>query len=450
MTDNNKTVATLTGLMVFVIGTSIFSMHFGASCMLWPTTWGRNSGVDFLGAFAGFFFSGLVLPLMAYFAVANSGGPLFTVMSRVSEKFAYTFGTLTVMLLGPLFVIPRMSAASWDAISRVTSWDKSANAWGMSVVFAVFYYAIVYWFIYKETKIVDKLAKILVPTLIGVEVVLIGTTILFPIGEPVARNYAQSPFAYGFINGYQTMDLPCALMFAGIIIIDLKNRLRTGLSSAIRPYLLSTGIVGFLLLGSIMGGEFWRGHTASGVFPDSSYAKLSADIIMHQLGNVGATFFNVALIFAAMTTAIGLTAGTAEFVVTASKKRYTYQQGALACLVLTVIVSVTGLDAIIKWTGPTLNFVYPVLIAVVFFTAMLPRRYAAMRGAAYFCTGWGLVEAVHGYMLLFGYPEGLNVLMRLVPLGMDGMGFFLFLALGAVYGHFMLQKGVAPALVTEF
>ena len=67
------------------------------------------------------------------------------------------------------------------------------------------------------------------------------------------------------------------------------------------------------------------------------------------------------------------------------------------------------------------------LIAVVFFTAVLPRRYAAMRGAAYFCTVWGLVEAVHGYMLLFGYPEGLNVLMRLVPLGMDGMGFFLFL-----------------------
>jgi len=436
--NNSKQSYTLPFLVLLAIGGSVFAMHYGASCMLWPTTWGRNSGTAVWPAFFGFAVTGLLLPFLGYFAVQKGGGPLFTLANKVGPNFAQIFGAFTVLIMGPLFVIPRMSAAAWDALSKIFGLESSP--WIILLLFTVAYYAITYWFIYKQTAIVDKVSKILVPLLVLMEVIIIGKCLLFPLGTQVAPNYTQNPFSYGFINGYQTMDLPAALMFAGIILTDIANRVK-GNKNAVLSNLVKASVIGFIILGVIEVGEFLLGASTGSVYADLDYAKLFATVVLDQFGMAGASMFNVALVFAAMTTAIGLTAGTAEYFVDAGKGKWSYNKIAIATLVVSTIISVCGLNEIVKWTAPILNMIYPPCIALVLFVVFFPPRFVgAMRGACYASLGWGVVEAVSGYLGLVGVEKAFQGLYSVIPGANDGFGFVIFFIAGAIIGHFAFKN----------
>ena len=446
----DSTKQSLGFVTIMMIGFAIFSMHFGASCMLWPTTWGRDSGSEFLLCFAGFFLSGLILPALAYLAVSKGGGPLYTLSYQVGPKFVATFGTICVLLTGPLFTIPRMSAASWDAISRVTGLDMAEGAFAMSVVFQIAYYAIVYWFIYKESMIVDKLSKILVPALIIIEIAVIGKAIIDPVGPVAPRNYPQSAMAYGFVNGYQTMDLTCALMFAGIIVHDLKNRLGEH-SPRVNYYLVLTGFLGFAIMGSVQLGEMYRGSVSSVLFPDLNYAKLSATVVLEQYGNVGGIIFNICLAFAAMTTAIGLAAGCGVYFENATRGKWRYKRASIATLILSCFISIIGLGTIVVWATPGLYLVYPPAIALVLCLCFLTEFTGGTRGACWGAFVWGIFEAGEGYVKLFGKTTGNPDIsnpfawIHDVPLMEYGLGFLWLTIAGFIIGHIIWKK--APVAV---
>jgi len=439
MENQNSKTYTLPFLVLLAVGGSIFAMHYGASCMLWPTTWGRNAGTSWLPTFMGFAFTGLLLPFLGYFAVEKGGGPLFTLANKVGPKFAQIFGAFTVLIMGPFFVIPRMSAAAWDALSKIFGWESSS--WLLLFVFTVAYYAITYWFIYKQTAIVDKLSRILVPLLVVMELVIITKCLLDPIGVPVAKNFAENPFGYGFLNGYQTMDLPAALMFAGIILTDLVNRIKGSDKKVIFNNLVKAGIIGFIILGVVELGEFMLGASTGSVYANLDYAKLFATVVLKQFGMVGAMVFNVALVFAAMTTAIGLTAGTAEYFVDAGKGKWSYQKIAIVTLVVSTLISVCGLAKIVAWTAPILNLIYPPCIALVLFIVFFPPKFnGAMKGACYASLGWGVVEAIKGYMGLCGVENALQGLYNIIPGANIGFGFVIFLIAGAIIGHLTFKN----------
>lgn len=440
---SNNGVIKLAPIVLLAIGLAVFAMHYGASCMLWPVTWGRNAGTSLWPTFGGFFISGVILPFLAYIAVNKGGGPLFTLSAKVGTKFAQFFGAFTILIMGPLFVIPRMSAAAWDALSKVFGLEGAP--WIALLAFTVAYYAITYWFIYKEGEIIDKVAKILVPLLLILEVAIIVKALIHPIGVPVAKMFDESPFAYGFINGYQTMDLPAALMYAGIIVADVKNRIDP-LKPSVNVMQKSTGynlvagaIIGFIVLLLIFIGEFLLGASSGSVMADVGYAKLFMSIVVHHWGTVGGAVFNVALVFAAMTTAIGLTAGTGNYFVEASGGKWKYTTICIVTLIVSTIISVTGLEQIIRWTAPILNMIYPPCIALVLFTIFAPKFIGAMRGACYASLGWGIVEAANGYLGLIGFENAFVGLYNIVPGANLGFGFVIWFVLGAIIGHFLLK-----------
>lgn len=104
---------------LLLVSATIFSLHFGAASMLWPTTWGRDSGLSYPVAFMGFFLSGIFLPWLGYLAVSKGKATFYGLTRNVGRKFCLIYGGITVLALGPLFAVPRMSAASWDAVSRL-------------------------------------------------------------------------------------------------------------------------------------------------------------------------------------------------------------------------------------------------------------------------------------------------------------------------------------------
>ncbi len=440
---NDNGIIKLSPLVLLAIGGAVFAMHYGASCMLWPVTWGRNAGTDLWPTFSGFFISGVILPFLAYIAVYKGGGPLFTLAGKVGPKFSQFFGAFTVLVMGPLFVIPRMSAAAWDALSQVFGWH--AAPWIGVFSFTVLYYAVTYWFIFREDEIIDKMSRILVPLLLILELAIIIKAVLYPIGVPVPRMFSESPFAYGFINGYQTMDLPAALMYAGIIIADVKLRIDPMkpsihiMQKSVGWNVVAGAIVGFIILLAIFIGEFYLGNSSGSVMADVDYAKLFMSIVVHHWGTVGGAVFNVALIFAAMTTAIGLTAGTAHYFVDASGGKWKYTTICIATLVVSTLISVCGLEQIIKWTAPILNMIYPPCIALVLFTIFAPNFLGAMKGACWASLGWGVVEALNGYLGIIGFEGAFTGLYNIVPGANLGFGFVIWFILGAIVGHFFFK-----------
>ncbi|MFR8275345.1 MAG: branched-chain amino acid transport system II carrier protein [Desulfovibrio fairfieldensis] len=418
---------------LLLVSATIFSLHFGAASMLWPTTWGRDSGLSYPVAFMGFFLSGIFLPWLGYLAVSKGKATFYGLTRNVGRKFCLIYGGITVLALGPLFAVPRMSAASWDAVSRLFSIEAGGRAFLLSILFMLAFYLVTLWFFYQKGAIVNRVGKILVPVFLLMEIIIIAVSIYMPVGEAAGKNYALHPLGYGFINGYQTMDLICAIMFSGFIIYDLQMRLGKDTRSVNRA-LAVAGLLGFLIRACAQFGEMYRCSTASSVFPDLSYAKLSATLALVQLGVAGGIVFNFCLFMACLSTAIGLLAGTASFIEEASGGKISYKTASLLCFLTAFIVSCAGFEAIFTWATPILQFIYPPCIALALCHAFLSRFTGGLRAACYAAALWGLADAAAEYLKLFGVQDP-GLLLALVPGYEYGLAFIWLTVAGWLCGQ---------------
>jgi LIVCS family branched-chain amino acid:cation transporter len=307
-----------------------------------------------------------------------------------------------------------------------------------SVIFQVIFYTVTFWFLYKETKIIDKLTRILVPALVLMEVTIIGYAIISPLGPQAQPNFEGSVIARGFVDGYQTIDLICALMFASIIIVDIKHRLGPA-TSKLNYYLVITGLFGFLIMSAIQCGEMFRGSTASVLLPDVNYAKLSATIVLEQMGTAAGMGFNICLVLACLTTAIGLISGCGRFLASATKGRLSYISACILTSVCAFLTSITGLATIVQWVTPVLQLIYPPAIALTLCLCFLTPYQGGMRGACYATAIYGLLDALHLWLPMLGFAGGIPGLAA-IPGQANGLGFVWFMVLGWLLGHFVLWK----------
>jgi len=421
--------------VIAAVGGSVFAMHFGGSCMLWPVTWGQQSGSSVYIAYLGIFISAIIFPWLAYLAVAREG-TLFTVAAKsVNKAFAQVFGGLTVLVLGPLFAIPRMSAASWDAICQIFGLDYSPLP--ALLVFTFAYYSIAFWFLYRRSQVIDKIAKYLLPVLLLTIVAVVTKSLVSPLSDRVPRFFTEHPFSYGFLNGYQTMDLPAALMFATLVIAGLSEGY--GLNDRLlNRYLVLTAGFGFFLLGTSHFTQMLVGASTGELFTHVSYARLYATIILELWGPVGGAVFNVALLFAALTSAVGLAGGTASYFEEASGGKLPYLACTAVTLFLSALVSMVGLNEIIRLTAPILDIIYPPAIVIVLFTVLAPGMKGARAGAALAAFAWGLFEGLNGYISMFGSGSALQGVRNFFPGAEAGFGWVLLTVIGALAGHFLL------------
>ena len=88
---------------LFMMGGALFSMHFGASSMVWPMNWGKESGSSVLIAFAGAFITSLLLTLLAYVALSRGNGSYSKIATRVlGNKLGKFYTVLTIVILGQI------------------------------------------------------------------------------------------------------------------------------------------------------------------------------------------------------------------------------------------------------------------------------------------------------------------------------------------------------------
>lgn len=446
----------LSVLSLFLMGGALFAMHFGASSMIWPMTWGKESGSAVLLAYVGVFITALLLPFLAYVALSRGKGTFLGVTTRALPKFGQFFCGATIMILGPLYVIPRMSAASWDAILQITGLQIDSML--PIVVFSCFYYLLTYWFVSSRSKMVDKISNILFPVLLLIVVGVIVKGLATPLSAWTEPTYDKPAIVYGFTEGYATGDLLCGLVFGIIILQNLRekgvadNRLN---AMVIKVGIIGIGMLCLTHLGHMLVGAF-VGDTL-----ELSYASLYTQVVLELWGRIGGIFFSVALVFASLTTAIGLTAATAEYFEEATKGRLSYRKGAILVLIGSTIIGSIGLNTIVVFFAPLLDAFYPGAIVITLYYSFMPdclnpRRLNAMRFATIASFLMGLLDVLHTYNGLFGLNiEAYTAFYQMIPLTAYKLSWVPAAVLFLLIGYFAYrpkeeaQEGVIVAETAE-
>lgn len=420
-------------------GAATFAMHFGGSCMLWPVTWGQQSGSSVLSAMVGIILTALLLPWAAYLAMVKGEGSFWDMAARINKKFGFIFGGLTIAVLGPLFVIPRMSSAAWDAITRVFEINEPSLI--IVIAFQVIYYVVAYWFLFQQTKILDKVGQYLTPILVITVIAVVAKSLTSPMSAWVPKFYPESGLQYGLINGYQTMDLPGSLVFGSIIILNLKAKGLQGKS--LMKYLLIVTGIGFAMLSTSHLTQMLVGASTGDIYKEVSYARLYATIILDLWGKVGGGIFNVALLLAALTSAVGLSAGCAEFFAEATEGKWAYKPTAIVILIISTAIASFNLSTIITLSVPILFLIYPPCIALVAgYIIFGKKNLGTIGGATYVAFAWGILDCVMGYLGMAGVDlSGFMTIYNLVPLATYGVGWFFPTIIGGIIGYYKFDKG---------
>ena len=293
---------------LIVMGGGLFSMHFGAACMLFPVQWGKDAGTALWLVFIGILLSGIILPYLGYLALVKGDDTFLSLSRRISPGFGTFFVALTIFVIGPLYMVPRMSAAAWAAIVQITGFETESML--PVIAFSVVYYLITYWFVVNPGEVVDKIGKILFPILIVVVTAVIIKSLADPISDTwAAPSFDQNPIVYGFLEGYATADLQCAMLFGIIVIQGIRN---AGIGEQYtNRNLIKIGIIGLGLLAVTMLGHMIAGANTGSTI-DLTLSALYTEMVRIQWGRLGGILFNIALVAAALTTAIGAVSSTSE------------------------------------------------------------------------------------------------------------------------------------------
>lgn len=343
---------------ILILGFALFSMFFGAGNLLFPPSLGVAVGQSWFVAGIGFFLTGVGLPLLGILAFTK-GGNLDEFASKISKKFNTTYLTILILVIGPLFAIPRTGSTTFEM--GVLPLIGGANPKIAAIICSVIFFTVTLFLVLNESRVTDVLGKFLTPIILVILALITIVGILNPIGEPVASVIKGSQFSYGFINGYQKMDALASVLFGVIIVKGLEGK-GVKNSKEQKIFLTGAGFVAALGLGLIYFSLIYLGSQISNI-KNLSTAQTALMITELTLGSSGKIAFGVCVAAACLTTSVGLVALASEWF--SKLLKISYKKIALGICIFSAVLSVAGLDYIINLSVPVLVILYPVTIVLI-------------------------------------------------------------------------------------
>lgn len=366
----------------FVIGLMLFALFLGAGNIIFPPALGQLAGDNLVISMIGFLITGVGLPLIAILAIAHSNtgesGGLQSIASRVHPVFGVVFTMIVYMAIGPFFGIPRTATVSYEiGIVPFLSTSAAQSNWPL-FIFSIVFFAITIAFALNPAKLVDRIGKILTPILFIVIGALVIKSIYTPMGSIQAAqgDYITQPFFRSFVEGYLTMDVIAALVFGIIIINALKAEGITKKSEAFKATLIA-GFIAAIGLTFVYVSLGFIGATSVesiGVQDNGGAILALASTVLY--GSAGKTILALTIIFACLTTSIGLVSACAQFFEETFPK-LSYKTYVLIFAGFSTIIGNFGLTQLINISLPMLMMIYPlaiVLMIMSFFDKIFDRK----------------------------------------------------------------------------
>ena len=383
-------------LDIIIIGFALFAIFFGAGNLIFPPYLGVTAGENWGIATLAFLISDPLLSIIAVMVVAALGGSALNVGRRVHPLFASVLAAICVLLIGPIFAVPRTGASTHEIF--VQSYFPSAPQWITSLVF----FGIVLWITYKENSVMDAIGKYLTPILLIILFLIFVGAVLQPNASFAATD-GTGLFAQGFKEGYQTMDVLGAPLLAGVVMKDITRRGYLNKKDQFRM-MFGVGIVAFILLALVYSTLAYSGASMSTVIDSTAQrAAMLTTIVKNLLGSWGQLAMGLAVCFACLTTAIGLTTTCGQYFEEVSKGKISYKKTILVTVAVEFIISLVGVDSLINLAVPVLTFIFPIMIALILFSAF----------DKYVPFDWTYLGAVIGAGIV-GLIQGINTLSQLL------------------------------------
>lgn len=414
---------------IIIIGFALFSMFFGAGNLIFPPFIGMTSGSNWLISFLGFVLADVGIILLSINAVAKAGS-FQDVVGKAGKKFGVTLEVIMMLCLGPILVIPRTAATTFEmSILPLTS---SIN----SVTFSILFFGLIFILTIRPTKVMDIIGKFLTPVLLLALGLLIIKGIISPIGE-LNINNNHNLFVNGLSQGYQTMD---ALGIGGVTTLIITSFVSKGYidkKENISMTLKSAFIAGFGLV-IVYGGLAYLGATVSTVYDASiSQTALLVNITNSLLGKNGIVLLGIIVAFACLTTAIGLTSVTAKYFEDITNKKLKYSHLVTFICIFSSVASNLGVDKIIAIAAPILTIIYPVSILLVIMSSFNKcfSKSAVFKCSAYVTLLISLLNVVDSL--------GINItFIHKLPLDSIGFNWVIPAILGGFVGKFIIKDNM--------
>ena len=389
---------------IMICGFALFAIFFGAGNLIFPPYLGVISGNNWGIANIAFLLSDPLLPILGVIVTALLGGQATDLGKRVSKHFSIIIGAISIILIGPLFAVPRTGATTHEIF--VQSFVPTAPQWITSLIF----FGLTLYIAIHSHTVIDAIGKYLTPILLVILLLVFIAAVVQPnVGFQTTTSAGL--FSQSFKEGYQTMDALGAALMAGVVISDLTRRGYTEKKEQ-HQMMFGVGIVSFILLALVYSSLTYAGATVSTVY-DSTVQRpaLLIGLIEQLLGSFGKVAMGIAVSFACLTTSVGLITTCGHYFSTLTNGKLEYKKIVVVSVVLSFLLSLLGVDALLQLAVPVLSAIYPMVIALIFLSIfdryiVYNWTYTGAVVGAFFIGG---IQAIH----LFSQMQGGNFLSGL-------------------------------------
>ena len=368
----------------FVVGFAVFAMLFGAGNLVFPPFLGMQSGNNWIWGFLGFAVMDVVFAMVVMIVISKKKDGSDGIVGILGNKLSKVLMLALYICIGPLVAIPRTAATTYEL--SIAPLIPQLN----SIVFSIIFFAFVLALCIRPSKIIDIIGAVLAPILLVTLGVLIVKGIMNPLGSIVPGDQLYTSIHSGITTGYQTMDTIAALAFSILIISQVKDYKLKSVDEE-RKMIKNACFIAGLALILIYGGLAYLGATVGDIYPENiTRTEIMINLAKDILGPAGLIVLAVIVAAACLTTAIGLVSSCAAYLEKLSKGKVSYKVFCTIVCVFSAVLCNVGLDNIIAMAAPILDFIYPILLVLIFLAMIKEEsvskavRYGAIGGVFLF------------------------------------------------------------------
>lgn len=395
---------------ILITGFAMFAIFFGSGNLIFPPQVGLLSGEYVFWAIGGLALSGILFPMLAVAAVGNVGYGLQDMMKHVTSWWHYLYMGLGLLVV--IFgTIPRCGGVAYETGFEGIFGSLPVYA---RILFLLIFFGVSYYFAMNKSNVIDRIGKYLTPILLITLLVIILLAIFQPMGAIGGglQESGQEAFLSAFLTGYNTGDVGTGIICAGIFIAAFREKGYTG-KEEYKKMMFGIIVIGFLLLFIVYGGLAYLGAQGGSDYPaDVDTTYLLTDLVRRLAGSGGSIVLSLAVIFACLTTAVGMIATTGQWVEEWTKGEIPYKWASLIITIAIFLVSSTGVSNVLTISGPIFTILFP--MSVVMMILGLFKKFVPNDGA------WKGAVIVSAVMSLF---DALNVAQSsgLIPIDVSGI-----------------------------
>ena len=209
----------------FIVGAALFSMFFGAGNVVFPLYIGLTAGNQWFTGFLCYYAADVGLALLTIYAMlaSNCIDSKEGLLHRLGGIPAMLMMSAIILCIGPLLAIPRTGATAF-AISFAPLGYSSKGITFAKVLYSVVFFGVSTILAYRESNMVDAIARYLSPIKIGGFILIVIAAVVWPLGEINPSVHDANVAWNSILAGYQTLDVMASLVFGFVIVSALKNK----------------------------------------------------------------------------------------------------------------------------------------------------------------------------------------------------------------------------------